>query len=61
MNNNLINCKGDLYNLRTGEARPLTPEDNITKSMYCKPSKENKAPTMFYDFLEKITTNEKME
>jgi len=56
VNNDLINCKGDLYNLRTGEVRPLTTEDGITKSMYCKPGNGDKPPTMFYVFLEKIET-----
>ena len=62
----VLNCKGDLYNLRTGEVRPVEPEDYITKSAFCKPakaeSKEQPAlPPLFLDFIRKITSKDGVE
>ena len=59
----VLNCKGDLHNLRTGEVRPVEPEDYITKSMFCKPAemKEEKMPKLpkqFEDFIMKVTSKE---
>jgi putative DNA primase/helicase len=59
----VLNCKGDLYNLRSGEVRPVEPEDYITKSMHCKPAKildkeMPDLPKMFEDFMVKITSKE---
>jgi len=59
----VLNCKGDLYNLRTGEARPVEPEDYITKSVFCKPAEakgkeQPPVPTQFLDFMKKITSKD---
>jgi putative DNA primase/helicase len=59
----VLNCKGALYNLRTGSVRPVEPEDYITKSMSCKPAeaKGKDQPTMpaqFLDFMKKITSKD---
>jgi len=59
----VLNCKGDLYNLRTGEVRPVEPEDYITKSVSCKPAeakdkKKLDMPKRFADFMEKITSKD---
>jgi putative DNA primase/helicase len=35
----LLNCMGDLYDLRTGESRPAEPEDLLTKTALCKAGK----------------------
>ena len=60
----LLNCQGDLYNLKTGEVRPVEPEDYITKTMLCKPAdvdkrnegKPSALPPQFADFMRKITS-----
>ncbi|MDR0709162.1 MAG: DUF5906 domain-containing protein [Spirochaetaceae bacterium] len=62
-NPDLLNCKGDLYNLRSGEARPAEPEDYISKSMYCKATPAKGAeqpplPRLFEEFLAKVTGKE---
>ncbi|MDR0486996.1 MAG: DUF5906 domain-containing protein [Treponema sp.] len=59
----VLNCKGDLYNLRTGEVRPTEPEDYVTKSMFCKPApaKDKEVPELpkkFEDFMHKITSKD---
>ena len=55
----VLNCKGDLYNLRTGEVRPVEPEDYITKSVCCKPDKTtNEVPKQFMAFMDKITSKD---
>jgi len=59
----LLNCKGDLYNLRTGEVRPVVPEDYITKSVSCKPADikgkdKPKIPAQFFEFMKKITSKD---
>ena len=60
VNPDLLNCKGDLYNLRSGEVRPAEPEDYISKSVYCKAAPAEgkempKLPRLFEDFLTKVT------
>ena len=58
----VLNCKGDLYNLRTEEIRPCEPEDYITKSTLCKPadndSNKSPLPQRFIEFMEKITSKD---
>lgn len=69
-----VNCRGDLYNLRTGDMRPSQPEDLLTQSTMCKAvplkkaSEKNLAigkaweapetPRQFSNFLKKITSND---
>ena len=61
--NTVLNCKGDLYNLKTGNVRKVEPEDYITKSMHCKPA-ETKGKGMpellpqFEGFMRKITSKD---
>jgi len=63
----LLNCKGDMYNLRTGEVRPCEPED-----LFLKVSKLNSAelkekdgrwempliPKEFEEFITKVTSKD---
>jgi len=63
----LLNCKGEAFNLRTGESRPAEPEDLFSKSMMCRPAtfKREKdghwklpvIPKKFEDFMDKITSS----
>jgi len=62
----VVNYKGELYNLRSGEVRPVEPEDYITKSRRCKPAKKKDdempdLPTQFYNFMKKITSKDGVE
>jgi len=59
----VLNCKGALYNLRTGEVRPAEPEDYITKSVSCKPAEakgkeQPQMPPQLLDFMRKITSKD---
>ena len=59
----VLNCMGELYDLRTGKARPTEPEDYITKSMCCKPAEAKgkelpPMPKLFDDFMLKITSKD---
>ena len=63
----LLNCKGDMYNLRTGYTRKVEPEDMFAKSTMCKASglewKNGRwtlpeIPKKFEDFMIKITSKE---
>jgi putative DNA primase/helicase len=63
LNPDLLNCKGDLYNLRTGEVRPVEPEDYVSRSVYCKAApaagKEMPAlPKLFKEFLMQVTSKD---
>jgi putative DNA primase/helicase len=68
-NGDLLNCKGDLYNLRTGAVRPAEPEDLLTRSVFCKAKageKDKKTgmpllPPAFKDFITKITSKDGVE
>jgi len=61
-----LNCKGDFYNLRTGETRPSRPEDMFSKTTFCKAAAMKKKisdgwelpelPVKFWDFLAKATS-----
>jgi len=63
----VVNIKGELYNLRrSGEVRPVEPEDYITKSRQYKPAKkiDDKMPPLppqFLNFLKKITSKDGVE
>jgi putative DNA primase/helicase len=68
-NPELLNCRGDLHNLREGTARPAEPEDLLTRSTFCKAragKKDEKTgmplmPEKFKDFMTKITSGEGVE
>jgi putative DNA primase/helicase len=68
-NPDLLNCKGDLYDLRTGTMRPAAPEDLISKTTYCKApvreaGKEGEMPAVpekFKEFMRKITGRDGVE
>ena len=69
-----LNCKGDFYNLRTGETRPCKPEDMFSKTTFCKaapPAPPERTdvragralgmpdlPKMFEDFMSKTTSKD---
>ena len=65
----VINCKGTLYNLRTGETRPVEPEDYITMSSTIEPAAADKKdegrqpqlPPMFTDFIRRVTSKDGTE
>jgi len=64
INHEVLNCKGDLYNLRTGEIRKAEPEDNITKSCKYSPAEKTDAqmlPPQFHDFMKKVTSKDGVE
>jgi putative DNA primase/helicase len=68
-NPDTLNCKGDLYDLRTGTMRPAAPEDCLSKTAYCKAAapeagKEKEMPAIpkrLEDFIKKITSKEGVE
>jgi putative DNA primase/helicase len=43
-NPDLLNCKGDLYDLRAGTMRPAEPDDLISKTVFCKAAAREAAP-----------------
>ncbi|MDR2964195.1 MAG: DUF5906 domain-containing protein [Treponema sp.] len=62
-----LNCRGDMYDLRTGEKRASAPEDLFSKSTICKAAELEKikegwkmprVSKIFEDFLVKITSKE---
>jgi len=65
----LLNCKGDVYDLRKGTCRPAVPEDYLSKSMYCKAKAEKidkesgmpATPKNFRSFLDKVTSKDGVE
>lgn len=62
----LLNCKGELYDLKKGTCRPAAPEDYLSRSMYCKAKAEGVdkkngipiVPKKFEEFLKKITSKD---
>jgi putative DNA primase/helicase len=66
----VLNCMGDLYNLRTGETRAAEPEDMLCKSTLCKAAPLKKSgkkgvpwdipemPKRFDEFMQQVTSKD---
>ena len=62
----VANYKGELYNYRTEEVRPVEPEDYITKSRRLTPAKKINddrppVPPQFLEFIKKVTSKDGVE